>query len=295
MHRRYGLTRLLALAAMALVPAWGSAALLTIGPDDGFVPRVLTQLPTSAPISGTALSTLGDGSVGFNGGLASDGSGLFAIGNDSSGASSLYSMTAGGGSMTPVGSGLGSGFYGGLAYRATGSGGDLFAIASDSSAASTLYKVTGGSATAVGSGLGFGFYGGLTYNADDGLLYAIAGDTFGVQRVLMSIDAVTGVATTAFNLGDGTIGFNGGLAYDADADRFFVIGNDSLANSSLYSFTLSGPGSVSAIGSSFGQGFLNASLVLLPDGGTPVPEPSTLMLLSGLLWLGRCPRRGPRR
>jgi hypothetical protein len=233
------LTKWVALAALVLAPAWGSAALLTIGPDSSFVPRKLTQLPTSAPVAGTALATLGDGSVGFNGGLAHDGSGLFAIGNDSSGASTLYSMTTAGGSLTAVGPGLlGLGFYGGLAYR---SGGGLYAIASDSLAASTLYQVTGGSATAVGSGLGDGFYGGLTWNADDSQLYAIAGDSLGVQWSLVAIDADTGAATLLFALGDGSIGFNGGLAYDAAADRFFVIGSDSLANSSLYSFTLGWP------------------------------------------------------
>lgn len=285
------LTKWIALAALALAPAWGSAALLTIGPDEAFVPRVLTQLPTSAPVAGTALATLGDGSVGFNGGLAHDGSGLFAIGNDSLGASTLYSMTAAGGSLTAVGT-LGSGFYGGLAYR---SGGGLYAIASDWSGKSTLYDVTGGSATAVGAGLGEGFYGGLTWNADKGRLYAIAGDTFGVPRSVVAIDADTGAATPLFALGDGSIGFNGGLAYDADADRFFVIGNDSLANSSLYTFTLDGADTLTAIDASFGQGFLNASLVLLPNGDQPVPEPPTLMLLSSLLLAGLASRRGRRR
>ena len=289
------LTKWVALAALVLAPAWGSAALLTIGPDSSFVPRELTQLPTSAPVAGTALATLGDGSVGFNGGLAHDGSGLFAIGNDSSGASTLYSMTTAGGSLTAVGSPglLGSGFYGGLAYR---SGGGLYAIASDSSGKSTLYDVTGGSATAVGSGLGDGFYGGLTWNADKGQLYAIAGDSLGVPwLVAIDADADAGAATPLFALGDGSIGFNGGLAYDAAADRFFVIGSDSLANSSLYSFTLAGLVSVTQIGSSFGQGFLNASLVLLPDGDQPVPEPPTLWLLSSLLFVRLVSRRSRRR
>lgn len=288
------LTKWVALAALVLAPAWGSAALLTIGPDSSFVPRELTQLPTSAPVAGTALATLGDGSVGFNGGLAHDGSGLFAIGNDSSGASTLYSMTTAGGSLTAVGSPglLGSGFYGGLAYR---SGGGLYAIASDSSGKSTLYDVTGGRATAVGSGLGDGFYGGLTWNADKGQLYAIAGDTFGVPRSLVAIDAGTGAATPLFALGDGSIGFNGGLAYDAAADRFFVIGNDSAVSSTLYSFTLDGAGILTAIDASFGQGFLNASLVLLPDGDQPVPEPPTLWLLSSLLFVGLVSRRSRRR
>ena len=280
MRRRSCCLRWLTAALLALAPAWVSAALLSIGPDNGFVPRVLTQLPTVAPVTATALAELGDGSIGFNGGLASDGSGLYAIGNDSFGSSTLYSLTMSGSGLAAVGS-LGAGFYGGLAHRS----GALYAIASDAFGASTLYQVTGGSATAVGTGLGNGFYGGLTYNADDDLLYAIAGDAFGVQRTLVSIDADTGAATPVFDLGDGSIGFNGGLAYDADADRFYVIGNDSLANSSLFEFNLTGAGSVSAIGSSFGPGFLNASLVLVPGDGAPVSEPPMLALLPSLLVL----------
>ncbi len=294
MYRTQFLTRLVAITALALAPAWASAELLTIGPDDpnSFfpVPRALTQLPTSAPVSATPVATLGDGSIGFNGGLAYDGSGLYAIGNDWSGASTLYSMTTTGASLTSVGA-LGSGFYGGLAHRS----GALYAIGSDGFGASTLYQVTGGSATAVGSGVGFGFYGGLTYNADDDLLYAIAGDSSSVQRALYKVDVTSGAPTFLFNLGDGSIGFDGGLAYDDSADLFYAIGSDSFANSGLYSFTLAGNGAVTAIGSSFGQGFVNRSLAMLPGDVTPVPEPPTLALLSSLLFLGLVSRKGRRR
>ena len=81
--------------------------------------------------------------------------------------------------------------------------------------------------------------------------------------------------------------FNGGLAYDDAADLFYVIGNDFFANSSLFSFTLGGVGTVlpTPIGTSFGQGFLNIGLALAPEV-TPVSEPPTLSLIALIALLG---------
>jgi hypothetical protein len=276
--------------AAAIAAPFGAHAdaLFTIGPDvDSFGPRVLNQLPKTAPVVAAPLATLGDGSIGFNGGLAYNTSSalLYSIGNDSGGDSTLYRMTTLGGSLTSVGA-LGTGFNGGLAYNP--GNGNFYAIANDFSAASTLYEVTAaGAATALGTGsFGFGFYGGLTYNPDDGKLYAIAGDLLGVMRSLVEIDIATVAATPLFDLGDGSLGFNGGLAYDDAADLFYVIGNDSSVNSALFSFTLGGGGlDLAPIGTSFGQGFLNIGLALAPEV-TPVSEPPTLSLVALIALLG---------
>jgi hypothetical protein len=278
-----------AAAAVALSFAAHASALFTIGPDDAFSPRVLNQLPTTAPVSASPLATLGDGSIGFNGGLAynTSNSMLYAVGNDSFGSSTLYSMTTLGGSLTPVAP-LGVGFNGGLAYNS--GNGNLYAIANDPVGASTLYEVTAaGVATALGTGpFGSGFYGGLTYDADDGNLYAIAGDLFGVMRSVVSIDIASVAPTVLFDLGNGSLGFNGGLAYDDAANRFYVLGNDFLANSTLSSFTAGGGGSdLAPIGTSFGQGFLNIGLALAPEVTPPtVSEPPTLSLIALIALLG---------
>jgi MYXO-CTERM domain-containing protein len=253
----------------------------------------LTQLPKAAPVVASPLTPLGDGSIGFNGGLAYNTSAaiLYAIGNDFLGASTLYSFTTLGGSFTSVAS-LGTGFNGGLAYSS--SDGDLYAIANDFLAASTLYRVTaGGVATALGTGpFGVGFYGGLTYNADDGKLYAIAGDASGVMRSVVEIDVATVVATPLFDLGNGSLSFNGGLAYDDAADLFYVIGNDMLANSALFSFTPGGGGTdLAPIGTGFGQGFVNVALALAPEVTPTVSEPPTLALLALIALLGLAARR----
>ncbi len=290
---------LIAAAAVAVPVAVHAATLFTIGPDaDPLfpVPRVLNQLPATAPVTAAPLATLGDGSIGFNGGLAynSGDTRLYSIGNNFLGDSALYSMTTLGGSLLSIGV-LGQGFNGGLAYDSAND--KFYAIANDFFGNSTLYEVTAaGVATPLGI-IGFGFYGGLTYSADDGKLYAIAGDFLGVMRTVVAIDIATAAATPLFDLGDGSLGFNGGLAYDDDADLFYVIGNDFLANSTLFSFTLVGgvlPGDdLAAIGLSFGQGFLNVGLALAPEVKPPpvLSEPPTLALVVLISLLGLASKR----
>jgi MYXO-CTERM domain-containing protein len=299
MRRRTLFTVLVASAVTITVPLTAQAdALFTIGPDADFSPRVLNQLPKAAPVSASPLASLGDGSIGFNGGLAYDTSNamLYAIGNDSQGGSALYSFTTSGGSLTSIAA-LGSGFNGGLAYDSAD--GNFYAIANDNSAASRLYRVTpAGVATPLSTGpIGSGFYGGLSYDSSDGNLYAIAGDASGTTRTLAKIDIPSVSAMPLFGLGDGSLGFNGGLAYDNAANLFYVIGNDFGGNSTLFSFTLGGTGTdLTPIGASFGQGFLNVGLALAPAVTTPtVDEPPTLALVALIALLGLAGRRSNRR
>lgn len=284
------LARVVAAVAM-LLPLPVLAALVSVGPDAGFVPRSLTAL-SSVPVP---LGSLGDGSWGFNGGLVYDGgsSRLFGIANDSQGNSQLYSFTATGGGLTAVGSGLGQGFYGGLARDPLS--GSFYGVADDMFGAATLYAISSaGVATSLGS-IGNGYYGGLAWAK--GQLYAVAGDAFGVQRSVYAIDVAAVTATLAFSLGDGASSFNGGLAYDNVADRFYTIGNDAFGDSALYSFTAGGAGlDLAALGGPFGQGFVNAGLAIVPDDQVPVslPEAPTLalaVLALGLVAFSRAGRR----
>jgi hypothetical protein len=268
-----------------LLPLPALATLVSIGPDAGFVGRSLSSLSSPAPIA-----SLGDGSLAFNGGLVFDAgsSRLFGIANDSTGNSQLYSFTAAGGGLTPLGSGLGQGFYGGLAENPVT--GQLYAVADDVFGSATLYAISSaGTATALAA-IGNGYYGGLAWA--EGKLYAMAGDALGVQRDVYAIDLVTVTASLLFSLGDDSVGFNGGLAYDGVADLFYTIGNDSLGNSALYSFTAGGAGGdLTAIGAPFGQGFVNAGLAIVPADQVPptpsLPEPPTLALLALALGLAR--------
>lgn len=274
----------------AAAPA-SAAPTYTFGPDGQGIGRVFGSV---APGTATPLASLGDGSVAFNGGLAysSVASRFFAIGNDGLGNSSLVSFTAAApGSFTvnqPLSIG---GFTGGLAVN----GNILYAVATDFTGTSSLYSMdlTGGSLSLLGA-LSGALYAGLAYDADDGLLYGIAADASGVARSVRRISLAGGVSDSElFQLGDGSLGFNGGLAYDDQADLFNVIANDAMAASGLMSFDLTGAASLTAMGGSFGFGYVNAGLAIGPaggggggGGGNTVPEPATpaLLLALALAW-----------
>lgn len=276
----------LAMFLEAAAPA-RAAPTYSFGPDGQGTGRVFSSV---APGTATPLASLGDGSVAFNGGLvySSVASRFFAIGNDGLGNSSLVSFTAAApGSFTvnqPLSVG---GFTGGLAVNGT----TLYAVATDFTGASSLYSMdlTGGSLSLLGA-LSGALYTGLAFDADDGRLYGIAADASGVARSVRRISLSGGVSDSElFQLGDGSLAFNGGLAYDDQADLFNVIANDALASSGLMSFDLTGAASLTALGGSFGFGYLNAGLAIGPPGGgggNTVPEPATpaLLLALALAW-----------
>jgi hypothetical protein len=260
--------------------------LFAFGPNGAGVGSVLTQIDVAAP--GVAL---GDGSVAFNGGLtylASD-QRVYAIENDAFGNSALTSFNAAAPTALAVPLALGQGFYGGLAADSSTS--TLYAVASDFLGASTLYRIDTASGATSLAALGFGYYGGLAFDSADGDLYAISADDLGVQRRVSKIDlnAAGGPAvTTLFDLGDGGESFQGGLAFDAATQRFVVIGNDSLAQSSLFAFTVAGASSLVDLAMPLGVGFVNAGLTYGPAITAAVPEPAGALLLGAalpLLWL----------
>lgn len=98
-------------------------ALYAISGDDSGVQRRINRIALAADgtATATALFDLGDGSVGFAGGLAYDADGrrFVSIGSDASGASALYAftLTGGAGSLTDLGVALAPGFvHAGLAF-----------------------------------------------------------------------------------------------------------------------------------------------------------------------------------
>jgi hypothetical protein len=297
------LTRALSACALAWTLLAGGATpalagpTYSVGPDGSGIGRVLS---TVAPGAATSVAALGDGSVAFNGGLVYSGatSQFYAIGNDGIGNSSLVSFSAAAPGSFTLNQGLSvGGFTGGLAL----SGSTLYAVSTDFNGNSALYSLdlTGGNLTLLGA-LSGALYTGLTFDADDGLLYGIAADEFGVGRSVRRISLAGGVSDVElFRLGDGSLGFNGGLAYDDQADLFKVIANDAAAASALMSFDLTGSSSLTALGGSFGFGYLNAGLAIGPaagggvgggggggGGGNTVPEPATpaLLLALALAW-----------
>lgn len=135
--------------------------------------------------------------------------------------------------------------------------------------------------------------GGLTYRSGADRLYAISSDEtplFPVARRVNEIALEPALSVTPlFDLGDGGLAFDGGLLFDPATDGFRIIANDSLGDSTLWRFTLSGGGAIMAVGPGLGAGLSNASLIA-------VPEPFGLRpLVAGLVALAALRRRPLRR
>ena len=272
--------------ALALAMSANASFIYVIGPDQNFVPN---QLYLCSADCSNSLGLLGDGvTYGFNGGLAQNGFGLnlYAIANDPSGASSLFTMSLSGmNSLVGAPGSLGSGFTGGLAYD----GANFFALASDGTGSFGVYQVNvvTGTASPLGVTVGTGFHG-FTFNLLDGMFYGIASDDTGesfLYRWHLSGGTLTNFTQVA-GLGPGF----GGLSYDIGRNSLWTIGNVSNAVSVLSEYSLTGaPLSSTALG----DGYSEVAAVLPAIEGHESPEPATAVLtVAALAVLGCSKIRG---
>lgn len=268
----------------ATVPLIHATSFFSISgdPNNNFVPDQWSSL-TNSPASVITTATLGDGSLGFNGGLTQGpGIALYAIANDSLGNSSLYLVQPSGAtSLVGAAGGLGSGFLGGLAWDSSTS--MLYAAALDTFGNTTLYSITGGGiATSTGLALGTGFSG-LAYDSADGLFYGIGNDGTGFSTLYDF--SLSGPVTTIGSLG---FGF-GALTYDATNNAFWAL--DPVNNFAAQLFQVSPTGIVSAPFFTLGDGF-DELAVTQASVGTGVPEPAgALTLGAGLVLIAILSRR----
>jgi hypothetical protein len=230
-------------------------------PSNLFVPDQFSNINLS-PQAVVTLGTLGDGSLGFNGGLAvGAGGALYAIANDSSGASSMYKIqTNGATSLVGSAGGLGFGFLGGLTFNPANS--TFYSPVIDSLGNTTLSSIsTGGVATPLGKSLGNQFSG-LALDTASGLFYGITNDASSFSTLVQF--SLAGPVTNVAPLG---FGF-GALTYDSAQDLFWAIGPVNNSASQLYQITPAGVESAPVM--TLGDGF--AELAVQPFG---VPEPRT--------------------
>jgi hypothetical protein len=263
------------LLAVAAPHAWASTTFWSISGDPGnfFVPDQFSSINSSTS-SVTNVATLGDGSLGFNGGLViGPGGGLYGIANDSFGASSLYGIQSNGAfSLIGTAGGLGFGFLDGLAWDSGNS--TFYAGVEDSLGNTSLYSIsTGAVATALGKNLGTG-YSGLAYDSFNGLFYGIGNDSSGFSTLYN------------FSLGGpvssvGSLGFGfGALTYDAAANVFWAISPVNNAGSQLFQIT---PGGVaSSAFMTLGDGFVELA-VATPEPASSAEVSAGLLALTGLL------------
>jgi hypothetical protein len=97
------------------------------------------------------------------------------------------------------------------------------------------------------------------------LFYSIGPDNSSVPDSFNSIPVSGPGPTPLFNLGGGALGFNGGLTYRSTDGRFYAMANDSSGNSTLESFTLGGPGTLTTAFSP-GVGFISGLAFDSADG-----------------------------
>jgi hypothetical protein len=267
---------LLAVAAHADTVLYSMGPDLSSSPGNGF-----TAISTTSG-SGTPVAL--NNTYAYNGGLTYDSANgtFYAVANDGLGNSTLQSFPLTSPSPPSIaGTGMGSGFLNGLAYDSAN--GNLYAVSNDGVGDGELNQVASSGAvtpTLGLSGLTVGIFdGGLTFDSDNGLFYFLSDDGSGASRVFSYIQLSGGVVTAdIFTLGDGTVSFNGGLLYDPASGLFYAIGNDQSGNSSLYSFSLSGAGTLTTVLSDFGSGYNNVGLAETPATGAP--EPSTAVLFA---------------
>jgi len=243
-----------------------SSSIYSLSADPNtFVPDQFSSVnPALQTVSNIA--TLGDGSLGFNGGITQGIGGLYAIGNDSNGAGSFYSVSLDGAiSLIGTAGGLGDGFFGGLAFDSAN--GTFYAAVNDNSGNSSLYSITaGGVATNLSKALGTGFSG-LAYDSNNGLFYGIGNDNSG-NSTLYDF-SLNGTIDTVASIG---MGF-GGLTYDPQVDAFWAIQGVNNAGSQL--FQLSPAGAESSSFMTLGDGFTELT--------TLTPEPSSFTDLAVVL------------
>jgi hypothetical protein len=267
-------------AAVPLAHA-GSFVAISGDPNNSFVPDQFSSV-TLSPQAVTTVATLGDGSLGFNGGLTTGPGGtLYAIANDSTGAGSLYSIQSNG-TVSLVGSagGLGFGFLGGLTYNPGTSA--FYAAVQDSLGNDTLESIsTGGVATATGLALGTGFSG-LAYDTGDGMFFGIGTDGTGFSTLYDF--SLSGPVMAVGGLG---FGF-GALTYDATNNVFWAISPVNNAASQL--FQISPAGVVSAPFFTLGDGFVELAVAQVSTAATPEPA-TTITLGAGLILMAFFLRR----
>jgi hypothetical protein len=258
------------IALLALQVAASATSLWTISDDpNNFVPDQLS-FANSTLQTVTTVATLGNGSLGFDGGLTTGPGGvLYAIANDSTGAGSFYRVQPNGSTaLVGTAGGLGFGFSGGLAYDSAN--GTFYAAVEDTFGNSSLYSITPGAVSAaLSENLGTGFSG-LAYDSANGLFYGIGNDTTGFSTLYDF--SLGGPVNLVGALGSGF----GGLTYDSASNVFWAIQGVNNAGSQLFQISPTGVESNALM--TLGDGFVELAV------NTPEPAPFAtigLVLLIG--------------
>jgi len=283
---------LLALAAaFSVAPCAHAGALLyTIGADLLGAPTSLNSMDPSSSSSVTNVQMpLGDGSIGFNGGLVYSGGLIYGIGNDNNNFATLYSFDTSGQNLTvqsfqfnTTGAGTAFVFQNGLAAI----GNTFYAIGADPSG-QDLFQIGNGSATLV-NGLATlgGTYSGMVYDPSSGRFYALIDNASGAYSgdylVEFGLSGPTNIVASLTSLDGAAIGTHlngladagGGVLYDIYIDPNTFTGQ-------LEQITVGGSVTTNTL--------YDTQIPLAQDAGIALvsgtPEPATCFLTGGALAL----------
>lgn len=254
--------------------------LYTIGASNTGVPNQLVQIDV-ANSSTTTITTIGNGTDSFAGGLFTD-TGIVFVGLLSTGGGqTLLSFFSTAGGAIPIA--LFPEFRGG-GMVFSNSGQNIAWIQNDTQGNSSI-AFNGVPSPVIGDNL----VGGLALRDTDSRLYTIRTDAQGASS-FRYID-LNNVTTVALPIALGT-GFRGGLTWDPVTDLFYAIASDSTDNATLYRFGLNDAAPTALFG--LGKGFNYAALTAIQTAPavTATPEPATFLLLgAGLMIIGLTARR----
>lgn len=288
---------------LALCAATGQAGplLYTVGGDFTSpgaigVPDSLNSMDPASAASVTNVRTpVGNGSIGFNGGLVFANSLLYGVGSDSSGFATLFSFQTNGLGLTPVSPDFNSsGGAAGIVFQngLTAAGSTFYAIGAGANG-EALYQIGAGSATFI-EGLPTlgGTYAGLAWDPVSGAFYAVIagangsdfngdflvrfgfGGPFNIVANLTALDGAP-VGTHLSGLADG----GGGILYD-------IYTNPATLTGQLERITVGGSTSVSTLYDTQIPLAQNAGVAIVQ----PTPEPAAgveigagLLLVSWIL------------
>lgn len=288
--RRAGCLLALAAAFSGARCARAGALLYTIGADPLGAPTSLNSMNGSSSSSVTNVQTpLGDGSIGFNGGLVYSGGLIYGIGNDNNNDATLYSFDTSGQNLTvqsfqfnTTGAATGFVFENGLAAI----GNTLYAIGADSNG-EELFQIGNGSATLVrGLATLGGTYSGLVYDPSSGEFYALIDNASGAYSgdylVEFGLSGGTSLVASLTSLDHAAIGTHlDGLADAGGGVLYDIYMNPSTFTGQLEQITVGGSVTTNTL--------YDTQIPLAQDAGialvSEAPEPASCFLTGGALAL----------
>lgn len=260
----------------ATLPA--APILYTIGANSNGIPNQLIHINVATSTL-TPVTTIGNGTQSFGGGLYSDNGLTFATFQAVGNGTTNFVVVDAFGATAPLASV--AEFRGG-GIVVTNPNQNILWIQNDAQGVSRV-AFNGAPAATVGDNL----IGGLTIRNTDQRLYTIRTDPQGASS-FRYIDPNT-LSTVALPIALGT-GFTGGLTWDPVDDLFYAIASDANNNATLYRFGVNDAAPTALFG--LGKGFTYASLTAIAappsaPNTTDTPEPATyLMLGAGLMIIG---------